>query len=238
MSRFFEELDYQPTSIGPISLRRRRELRLDVDVLEILLGDEHLMSDLFTTSEVALAEHGLAAIADNRPLSVVVGGLGMGFTADAVLNDPRIESLIIVEKLAPVIGWHESGLIPLGKRLGDDPKCQFVEGDFFQMAAGKTGFDPAEPAQKFDAILLDIDHAPDFHLAPAHAGFYQPEGLAQLQQHLTDGGVFALWSNNPPDAAFTARLQSVFQSAKAIDVPFYNPLQGRDFIQSIYIARC
>ena len=106
------------------------------------------------------------------------------------------------------------------------------------MAAGKTGFDPAEPAQKFDAILLDIDHAPDFHLAPAHAGFYQPEGLAQLQQHLTDGGVFALWSNNPPDAAFTARLQSVFRSAKAIDVPFYNPLQGRDFIQSIYIARC
>ena len=69
MSRFFEELDYQPTAIGPISLRRRRELRLDVDVLEILLGDEHLMSDLFTTSEVALAEHGLGAIADNRPLS-------------------------------------------------------------------------------------------------------------------------------------------------------------------------
>ena len=236
MSRFFEELDYQPTAIGPISLRRRRELRLDVDVLEILLGVEHLMSDLFTTSEVALAEYGLGAIADNRPLSVVVGGLGMGFTADAALNDPRIESLIIVEKLAPVIGWHERGLIPLGKRLGDDPKCRFVEGDFFQMAAGKTGFDPAEPAQKFDAILLDIDHAPDFHLAPAHAGFYQPDGLAQLRQHLTDGGVFALWSNDPPDAAFTARLQSVFQSANAVDVPFFNPLQDREFIQSIYIA--
>ena len=113
MSRFFEELDYQPTAIGPISLRRRRELRLDVDVLEILLGDEHLMSDLFTTSEVALAECGLGAITDDKPLSVVVGGLGMGFTADAALNDTRIESLVIVEKLAPVIGWHESGLIPL-----------------------------------------------------------------------------------------------------------------------------
>ena len=236
MSRFFEELDYQPTAIGPISLRRRRELRLDVDVLEILLGDEHLMSDLFTTSEVALAEHGLGVIADNRPLSVVVGGLGMGFTADAALNDPRIESLIIVEKLAPVIGWHESGMIPLGKRLSDDPKCRFVEGNFFQMAAGKAGFDPAESARKFDAILLDIDHAPDFHLAPAHAEFYQPEGLVQLQQHLTNGGVFALWSNNPPDAAFTARLKSVFRSANAVDVPFYNPLQDRDFIQSIYIA--
>lgn len=117
MSRYFEELDYQPTAIGPISLRRRRELRLDVDVLEIMLGDEHLMSDLFTTSEVALAEHGLAAISDNRRLSVVVGGLGMGFTADAALNDSRIDDLLIIEKLAPVIGWHETGMIPLGKRL-------------------------------------------------------------------------------------------------------------------------
>ena len=236
MSCFFEELDYQPTAIGPISLRRRRELRFDVDVLEILLGDEHLMSDLFTTSEVALAKHGLGAIADNKPLSIVVGGLGMGFTADTALNDPRIESLIVVEKLAPVIGWHESGMIPLGKRLVDDPKCRFVEGDFFQIAAGKAGFDPAESARKFDAILLDIDHAPDFHLAPAHAGFYQPDGLAQLQQHLTDGGVFALWSNDPPDAAFTARLQSVFRSANAVTVSFYNPLQEGKFIQSIYIA--
>jgi len=56
MNRFFEELDYQPTLIGPISLRRRRELLLDVDVLEIMLGDEHLMSDLFNTSEIALAK--------------------------------------------------------------------------------------------------------------------------------------------------------------------------------------
>ena len=104
------------------------------------------------------------------------------------------------------------------------------------MAAGKTDFDPAEPARKFDAILLDIDHAPDFHLAPAHAGFYQHKGLIKLQQYLSDGGIFALWSNNPPDAAFTARLQSVFRSANAVDVLFYNPLQDRDFIQSIYIA--
>ncbi len=69
-----------PTSIGPISLRRRRELRLDVDVLEILLGDEHLMSDLFTASEIELATRGLAIIEQEDQLDVVVGGLGMGFS--------------------------------------------------------------------------------------------------------------------------------------------------------------
>ena len=103
MSRLFEELDYQPTSIGPISLRRRHELRLNVDVLEIMLGDEHLMSDLFNTSEIALAKIGLNAIAGNGGVSVVVGGLGMGFTADAALSNPRVDDLLVVEKLTPVI---------------------------------------------------------------------------------------------------------------------------------------
>ena len=236
MSRFFEELDYQLTPIGSISLRRRREFRLDVDVLEIMLGDEHLMSDLFTTSEIALATIGLDAIISTASLSVVVGGLGMGFTANATLADPRVNNLIVVEKLASVIGWHENGMIPFGKPLVDNPKCRFIEDDFFQMAANKNGFDPTHPEQKFDAILLDIDHTPDFHLAPTHARFYQPAGLTQLKQHLAPGGVFALWSNNPPDDAFVARLSSVFRTASAVEVPFHNPLQDRDFLQSIYLA--
>ncbi|WP_404381485.1 hypothetical protein [Caenispirillum salinarum] len=50
MGRLFEELDYQPTPIGALSLRRRRELTLDVDVFEIKLGDEFLMSSLFMVS--------------------------------------------------------------------------------------------------------------------------------------------------------------------------------------------
>ena len=236
MSRFFEELDYQPTSIGPISLRRRRELRLDIDVLEIMLGDEHLMSNLFTASEIALAKIGLDAIASDAGLSVVVGGLGMGFTADAALSDPRIDDLVVVEKLAPVIDWHKSGLIPLGKSLSSNPKCHFIEGDFFEMVSCLNGFDPANPGRKFDAILLDIDHAPDFHLAPSHSGFYQPAGLKKMLQHLTPGGVFALWSNERPDKTFVDRLGSVFRSASAVEVPFYNPLQDQDFVQSIYLA--
>ena len=121
MSRFFEELDYQPTAIGPISLRRRRELRLNVDVLEIMLGDEHLMSDLFTTSEIALAKYGLDAVDKDGQLSVVVGGLGMGFTAASALEDDRIDTLLVVEKLSAVLDWHKKGLIPLGESLTQNP---------------------------------------------------------------------------------------------------------------------
>ena len=85
MSRLFEELDYRETPIGPVSLRRRRVMALDVDVFEIILGDEHLMSSLFTASEIALADLGLAALDGDR-LDVLVGGLGLGYTARAVLG--------------------------------------------------------------------------------------------------------------------------------------------------------
>ena len=85
MSIYFEELDYRPTPIGALSLRRRRELTLGIDVIEIKLGDEYLMSSLFTESEIALARLGLDEVKGDR-LDVVVGGLGLGYTAAAVLD--------------------------------------------------------------------------------------------------------------------------------------------------------
>ncbi|MEC8793733.1 MAG: spermidine synthase, partial [Pseudomonadota bacterium] len=62
MSPLFKELDYQETPLGPLSLRRRRQLQLDVDVVEVIVGDDHLMSDLFTASEEALAGLALAEV--------------------------------------------------------------------------------------------------------------------------------------------------------------------------------
>ncbi len=82
MSAFFEEIDYQPTPIGLISLRHRHDFSLKTGTLDIMLGDEHLASDLFTTSEIALATLGLAYHREQddnkRQLDVVVGGLGLG----------------------------------------------------------------------------------------------------------------------------------------------------------------
>ena len=232
----FEELDFRPTPIGALILRRRRNLKLDVDVFEILLGDDHLMSSLFTASEIALAELGLAAVPGGR-LDVVVGGLGLGYTAQAVLEYESVASLIVVEMLEPVIDWHRQGLLPLGTTVTENPRCRIVHDDFFALAASGTGFDPETPARRFDAILVDIDHTPVALLDERSAAFYTPEGLRIFARHLKPGGIFGLWSDDDRDPAFVDRLDNVFASAWSESVTFQNPLQDRSFTQTVYLAR-
>src|SRR5665647_241051 len=235
MSAAFEELDYRVTPIGALSLRRRRELRLGVDVFEIKLGDEFLMSSLFTASEIALAQLALADMPGSG-LNVVVGGLGLGYTAQAVLAHANVASLIVVEALQPVIDWHAGGLVPLGHELTGDARCRIVHGDFFALAASDAGFDPAAPRRVFDAVLVDIDHSPDALLDSRNAAFYGEAGLALMAAHLRSGGVFGLWSNEHPDDGFAARLSHVFANARAEEVTFHNPLQDKPFTQTVYLA--
>ncbi|MEJ8571164.1 spermidine synthase [Microbaculum marinum] len=235
MSALFEELDYRPTPIGALSLRRRRDPKLGVDVFEIKLGDEYLMSSRFTASEIALARLGLAGLSGDG-FDVVVGGLGLGHTAKAVLEDGRVSSLLVVDYLQAVIDWHNEGLVPLGPELTGDARCRFVHGDFFALATGEAGFDSRSPGRVFDAILLDIDHSPEFLLDAQNARFYAQEGLNRLAAHLKPGGVFGLWSNDRPDETFRTKLASVFAEARAEEVTFDNPLQDKPFTQTVYLA--
>ena len=91
MSARFEELDWRETPMGVISLRRRHDPLFDKDVYEVKLDDDYLMSSLFTVAEVEVARLALAALPAGRDAryDVVVGGLGLGYTAQAVLDSPR-----------------------------------------------------------------------------------------------------------------------------------------------------
>lgn len=231
----FEELDFRRTPYGELILRRRTEPSLGVEVFEVKLGDAFLMSSLFTEGEIALARLGLAA-AGPGPLDVVVGGLGLGYTARAVLEHAGVRSLIVVEALPDVIEWHHRGLVPLGKALRADPRCTLLDGDFFALAVS-PGFDPDAPGRRFHAILVDIDHSPRHVLHPSHAALYGPDGLRRLGAHLHRGGVFGLWSNDRPDEAFLEDLGKVFHDAAAHVVRFHNPLQDRDAVNTVYLAR-
>src|SRR4051794_26490584 len=180
MGRHFEELDWQNTEMGEISLRRRLDRTVQVDVYEVKLGDEFLMSSLFPVAEIELARLGLAACAGDE-LDVVVGGLGLGYTTVTALEDPRVRSLVVVEALAPVIGWHERQLLPDAETLVDDPRARLVQGDFFALVREPGGFG-ADVPRRVHAVLLDIDHTPRHVLHPSHAAFYSPSGLRGLHE--------------------------------------------------------
>jgi spermidine synthase len=235
MSVSFEELDFRPTPMGVLTLRRRRRPMSDVDIYEIKLGDEFLMSSQYTTAEIELARLGLAALG-RGDLDVVVGGLGLGYTAGAVLENPNVRSLIVVDALAEVIEWHEQGLLPLGKQLTGDMRCRLLHGDFFAMAHSSDGFDADAPRRRFDAVLVDIDHSPRNLLHPRHAALYEPEGIARLAGHLNPGGVFALWSNDPPDEAFQRVLAGVFASSQTHVVTFDNWQGDHDASNTVYVG--
>jgi spermidine synthase len=230
-----EFLDAQQTPMGVISLRRRHDPVSGQIVYEAKLDDEFLMSSLFTAAEEEVARLALAEV-DGDELDVVVGGLGLGYTAHTVLTDPRVHSLIVVDALGQVIDWHQRHLLPLGDPLTSDSRCRLLQGDFFTLAAG-DGFDAAEPDRRFDAVIVDIDHSPRELLHPSHAGFYEPTGIRRLARHLRPGGVFSLWSNDPPDAAYTAELEAVFVDVRAEVVRFDGALPDREATNTVYVAR-
>lgn len=175
MSVRFEELAWSPTPIGEVSLRRRRDPATGIDVYEVKLGDEYLMSSMFTVAEIEVARLALARV-DGPALDVAVGGLGLGFTAQAVLADQRVRELLVVDLLEPVISWHQRGVVPVGPVLTADPRCRLVHGDFFAMADG-AGFDPDRPGRTYDAVVVDIDHSPRHVLADDNASFYGSAGV-------------------------------------------------------------
>ena len=232
MVKRVEELDWQGTPMGEISLRRRIEPTLGVEVYEVKLGEQFLMSSLFTVAEVELARLGLAAVTADD-LDVVVGGLGLGYTARAVLTDARVRSLVVVEALDAVVSWHRRGLLPLADELTTDPRCRLLTDDFFALVAGPDGFGAQD---RVHAVLLDIDHTPRHVLHPSHAAFYEAAGLRRLAARLHPGGVFALWSDDPPDQDFERVLTAVFATAQSHVVTFDNPLTGGRAANTVYVA--
>ena len=245
MSANFEELDFRPTPIGVLTLRRRRQLSTGIDIYEIKLGDEFLMSSLFTAAEIELARLGLAALDQAKleqtrlargGLDVVVGGLGLGYTAQAVLAHDAVGSLIVVDALGEVIEWHEQELLPIGKQLNADKRCRLVHADFFAMTLSERGYDPYAPGRRFDAVLVDIDHSPQKLLHPRHAALYTREGLARVAGHLRPGGVFALWSNDPPDDGFMTALGAVFERPQAHVVTFPDAQGDGEVSNTVYVG--
>ena len=245
MTFIFKEIDFQRTPLGDISLRKRAEPRLNNKILyEVKLNEEFLMSSLFVEAEVALSNLGLAPLSNSFDdgLDVIVGGLGLGHTALTALEHRQVRSLQVIEVMDAVIRWHNNDLVPRGRELATEPRCRLVQADFFEAATNPClNFDGSACAEgeykQVHAVLLDIDHSPSYWLNPGNNRFYTEEGLRAMADKIVPGGVFALWSDELPDAEFTARLAAIFDSVETHIIRFANPYTQGESTNSVYVAK-
>ena len=221
-------LAYEESPLGMICLRRRELLSLPGTIVtEITLDHELLMSSFHTDSERALSSCALERH-DGKGLSVLIGGLGLGYTAHEVLRSPRVASVEVVELLPQVIGWVRDGLVPLSDELNGDARCRVVEGDVYAMLA-------ADPARRFDLILIDVDHSPDERLGAHNADFYSEAGLRLARQHLAPDGVLGVWSY-AESSPFVDALHSVFERVDVESVTFDNLLTEETETNWLFLA--
>lgn len=224
-----EILAYEQSPLGPLCLRRRELLAMPGTVVtEVTLNHEFLMSSYYTESETALSRLALA-MHPGAGLRVLVGGLGLGYTAAAALESATVDEVVVVELLPQVVDWLERDLLPLSAELKADRRFGIEVGDFFARMA-------EPPARPFDLILVDIDHAPGQHLDHANLPFYSSEGLAPVRAHLAPEGVLAVWSSADSDG-FRRALEQTFDEVRVEPVTFRNDLVEETVTDWIFLAR-
>ncbi|HYN29949.1 MAG TPA: hypothetical protein VES95_08780 [Dermatophilaceae bacterium] len=174
------------SAAGEVALRRRGR------VLELVLDGRFAMDTVDTSTEVALAAAALEVCAD--PSRVLVGGLGLGFTARAVLADRRVGRVDVVELAEPLVAWARAGLVPELADLEGGGRCRLAVADVADVLAGTAA--PGSPAGPWDLVLLDVDNGPGFLLREANADLYAVPGLERAAARLAPGGVLAAWSSD------------------------------------------
>jgi spermidine synthase len=214
---------------GQVVLRRRGEH------VELIVNGAFAMDTVDPSTEVELARLALEQLA--RPASVLVGGLGLGFTARAVLADPRVERLDVVEIEGQLVAWAregpDSGIVPELAGLEDDPRCRLWTADIVDVLAGR-----AEPSGPWDVILLDVDNGPGFLVHAANTRLYAADGLRAALAQVHAEGVVVIWSSHQA-RALLADLAVVAQDAggSAEEVVLPVAREGRSLTYFLYLLR-
>ena len=196
------------TPAGEVVLRRRDA------VVELVVNGVFAMDSAEVSSELALAD-----AAGSPPGNVLVGGLGLGYTASRLL-DAGADLVRVVELAEPLLDWARDGLTPELARLASDPRVELVAGDIAEQVIGG-----------WDAILLDVDNGPGFLIHDHNRRVYGEDFLRGCLRALTDGGRLVVWcESESPELAST--LEQIAGRVELITVPVAR--QGHTFDYALY----
>ncbi|MFH8794582.1 spermidine synthase [Streptomyces sp. NPDC017941] len=213
-------LDRREGPHGEVVLRRHG------DLLQIIANGTFLMDTSDGRSERLLVDAAYEAL-DGRPRpSVLIGGLGVGFSLAHAAADPRWGRITVVEREQAIIDWHLEGpLSALSREALCDPRTDIVHADLvayvsgsFAAANGTSDAPPSPPAATYDALCLDIDNGPDWTVTQSNENLYSAAGLAACHARLNPGGVLAVWSAKPSSAFDSALRNAGFQQVRTEEI--------------------
>ena len=201
------------TPDGEVVLRRRG------GVDELVVNGVFAMDTVDTSSERALAD-----AAGSPPGSVLVGGLGLGFTTARLLSNGAAQ-VDVVERAGPLVAWARDGVTEQLGRVAADPRVRLHHADIVDFV------NRADRA--WDAILLDVDNGPSFLIHADNAEVYEEAFLASCLARLRPGGRLLIWCEtaSPP---LERALRLTARGVEAIDVPIAR--EGREFSYTLYRA--
>ncbi|MBW4840018.1 MAG: spermine/spermidine synthase [Paenibacillaceae bacterium] len=197
-----EIIERAVTPRGEIQLQRRG------DQFEIISNGTFLMATYNGESERLLVRRALELV--SSPDKVLIGGLGVGFTLQEALLDPRVQEATVVEIEAKVIEWNRTVMVHVNGYTLEHPRTRLVHADLVSWIR--------ETAESFDLICLDIDNGPDWKVFDGNASLYDEAGLAALQNRLRPGGCLSFWSATP-SPEFARQLQEAFGNVEIREVP-------------------
>jgi len=202
-----EIIDRREGPYGEVVLRRHGPH------LQIIANGCFLMDTSDGRSERLLIDAAWAALGEERPgPSVLIGGLGVGFSLAHAAANPGWSRITVVERERAVVDWHTDG--PLGevsRAALDDPRTDVVVTDLLDFLR--------ETSDTFDALCLDIDNGPDWTVTEGNDGLYGPSGLASCARVLAPGGVLAVWSAKPSSDFERSLWNAGFRGVRTEEVP-------------------
>ncbi|MET7868529.1 spermidine synthase [Streptomyces cyaneofuscatus] len=199
-------LDRREGPFGEVVLRERGEH------FEIIANGCFLMDTSDGRSERLLIDAALRSLpADRTGPSVLIGGLGVGFSLVRAAEEERWGRIVVVEREQAIVDWHRHG--PLDRISGAalaDPRTEVVHTDLVAHLRTAT--------ERYDALCLDIDNGPDWTVTEDNGSLYSPTGLARCHDRLTPGGVLAVWSAQPSPAFEQALRNAGFSGVRTEEV--------------------
>jgi spermidine synthase len=218
-----ETLDRREGPYGEVALRRHGE------VLQIIANGCFLMDTSDGRSERLLVGAALAALDDRPEPSLLIGGLGVGFSLAEAAAEPRWGRIEVVEREAAIIDWHRTGaLATLTADALADPRVEVLHTDLMTRLRSPSG--------RYDALCLDIDNGPDWTVTDDNDALYSPTGLALCRTRLAPGGVLAVWSAHPSDTFVDDLRDAGFRSIRTREVPVARGNPDVLFLASHHLA--